>query len=188
MKQLGYLLIALLLGMASGVGLSYFHWNSQLTALQDHSDSVAIASSAIDSSLRVRIKVANDSLKKLAARKPTVIIQVASSAVDSLARDLVVAKSAADSIPLLVGQVSQLQIEVASLKSSITIGEAETRVWQIRALKAERDVHDLNGQIQDLNGRLQALHAPPGLAIKILKGASYVVTAIVAYEVGKKKG
>jgi len=186
--KISQFLATLGIGMALGVGLSWLKYDRQVRALQVHADSVAVASAARDSAQQVRIAVTSDSLTRLSVAKIAAETKRRSAqvAADVSAQALALAKTAADTVPILLAEVRDLRTANTELQTGKTLAEAETAVWQARALAAEKDVHDLNGAIQDLNAKIKALRPPPKLALTILKGASYVGVFWLGTKVAKR--
>ena len=180
--------LALVGGLALGIGFSFLRFNKQVSALKARGDSVA----AVAAQATARADSEHAAVVAIVAQRDSVEQHAKSVAVTADRR----VKAFHDALHATVAHDSAASAELDSLtaafaadtlarNNAITAADAKVNFLTNENAQLLATVHALNGQIQGLNAEIQKLNAPPSLALKILKGASYVGTAIAAYEVGK---
>ena len=180
--------LALLGGLALGIGFSFLHFNAQVRALQAKGDSVATAAAhatarADSEHAAVAVIVAQrDSVEQRAkdvAATADRRVQIFHDALHETVAHDSAASAQLDSL------TNAFAADTLARNNAIVAADAKVNFLTNENAQLLATVHALNGQIQGLNAAIQKLNAPPPLALKILKGASYVGALAIGYEVGK---
>lgn len=177
------------LGAGAMFGIDRYLSDKGLRELKAHADSVQVAS-AVRESVTTRYA---DSLRNevvwLQNTKAPVVVKIVKDSADAsrAARAVAEAKTVGDSNMALVVEVAALASEVAGLRLNARTDSLSLFQAMARGDVLQDSLHAQSRAIADLNARIQALHPRPTLALKILKGASYVAAVVVGYEAGKKK-
>ncbi len=186
LKSLG---IGVIAGAALAFSYDYFVADKGLREAKAFSDSVAVASAARESVTSHWADSVRNEIVWLQSTKAPVAIKIVKDGADAAkaAKAVATAQTAHDSVAALVVEVASLASEVEGLKENARTDSLSLWTAMARGDSLQGVVHDQSRAVADLNARIQALHPKPTLALQILKGASYVATAVVAYEVGKSK-
>lgn len=154
-------LMLVVLGAGASFGVTHWRDNAKIVAVQQRSDSLVRDAATRDSAQAVRIRTSDSTIAALAKKKSAAAQKeaVATAGADTLAKELALVKTAADSIPLLTGEVAQLRIAKAQADSRADIAESESKLWMFRALSSEKDVRELHIEIVGLNEQIQALNS-----------------------------
>lgn len=160
-EAFGVGLLTMLLGGLGGYLLSQAGTNSQVLALQLHSDSVSAAATLRDSATSHVADSLKERIAVLQRAKRPITHDSASAAVAAAVVKL--SKTAKDSNVALVGQVASLTSEVATLKANAVTDSVSLAVALFRGDTLETSLHQQTDAVADLHRQIAALnhHALP---------------------------
>jgi len=179
--------VLLLVGFALGIGLSYLKYDPQVAVLKERGALAEAHALEVDAAAKARSDSVALVVAKMAAEKAASKTRATESEAraDAANAALAGAETAADSVPILATEVAALRDANKGLTHALTLAEAQVVAQAARADAAERDVHDLAGQISNLNAKIQGLRKPPSVVLKALRMASYVGTFVAGVQAGR---
>ncbi len=182
------LAIAFAIGLAIAFAYDYFVADKGLREAKVYADSVAVAADARESVTTRWADSLRNEIVWLQSTKAPVTVKIVKDSTDAAkaAKAVAAAQTAHDSAQALVVEVASLVNEVEGLKENARTDSLSLWTAMARGDSLQNVVHDQSRAVADLNARIQALHPKPTLALKLLKGTSYIATAVIAYEAGKK--